>query len=248
MSLDTAENRPVHFPADPAKFAFDSEVSQVFPDMAVRSIPNFLEAHRAHARMLRGWMKEGVKVLDIGSSRGAFIQALMNEYPVSGTLGEFKITAIDISPDMCEFLRRDFPGVDVLEMDISSNPFFALQDESFDVICVNYVLQFVPEAYQSAVFLKILRLLKPGGVLILGHKSRHGGRSGDAAHEEYIRFRLENGYTREEIEAKTAALKGSMFPMNHATVMQTLKHQFDEVTETFRFMMFSTIFAVKWRN
>ena len=41
MSLShLAANLPVHFPADPDKFAFDGEVSQIFPDMARRSIPS----------------------------------------------------------------------------------------------------------------------------------------------------------------------------------------------------------------
>lgn len=245
MSLTSAPDRPVHFPSDPNKFAFDREVSAIFPDMAVRSIPNFLEAHDAHARMLEKWMIPGVRVLDVGASRGHFLAALIHNYPTLWGLGEINYKAIDNSLDMCTHLKTDFPKAEVECTDVSSSDFIAEIQPKYDVLCVNYVLQFIQPQHQVSVFLKLISMVRPGGVIIVGHKSKHHGQSGDFAHEEYIRFRMTHGYTREEIEAKTKALKSSMFPMEHGAVMRILNQNFHEVTETFRFMMFSTIFAVK---
>lgn len=245
MSVSESSGRTVHFPADPKKFSFDGEVSAIFPDMAVRSIPNFLEAHAAHARMLKRWMRAGVSVLDVGASRGHFLQALITEYPEMWAAREINYKALDNSPDMCAYLAGDYPGATVECEDISSHRFLESTQPKYDVVCMHYVLQFVPMHAQTAVFLKLIDMVKPGGVAIIGHKSRHHGDSGEAAHEEYIRFRMSKGYSREEIEAKTAALKASMFPMEHAMILRTLNRDFHEVTETFRFMMFSTIFAVK---
>lgn len=245
MSLESkADGTPVHLPADPAKFAFDREVSAIFPNMAGRSIPNFYQAHAAHARMLADWIRPGVKILDVGASRGAFFDALIKEYPVSWEVGELKLTAIDNSPDMCGYLKTDFPGIEVRCQDITQ---LDTRDQrgTFDVVCAHYVLQFLPTHLQVATMLRLFSLVRPGGVFILGHKSAHGGASGEAAHREYINFRVKNGYSREEIEAKTAALKGSMFPMEHNYTMTLLRTHFSEVTETYRFMMFSTLFAVK---
>lgn len=245
MSLDSDQGRAIHFPADPGKFSFDREVSAIFPDMAKRSIPNFEAAHAAHARMLTRWMKPGVRILDAGASRGAFIDAIRNEHEMQWASGDIHVDAWDYSPDMCGYLKLDFPGIGVRCMDLTSNEFLDAPQESYDVVCAHYVLQFLPPEKQYKALKKLLQMVKVGGVFILGHKSKHRGESGEAAHEEYIQFRVKNGYTREEIVAKTIALKGSMFPMDHAEVMNMIHANCHEVMETYRFMMFSTIFAVR---
>ena len=225
-------------------FSFDGEVSAIFPDMAKRAIPNFYEAHASHARMLNRWVKPGMTVMDVGASRGAFFQALKDAYPDEWARGDFKLFAIDTSPDMCSYLEEEFPSVKTSCSDISSDsPLTSF--EQYDVVCAHYVLQFVQEDKQEAVVRKLMDMVKPGGVFIYGHKARHYGTLGKYMHDEYMLFRQRNGYTPEEIAAKTQALQGSMFPVDHDRLMQGLRLRFSEVVETYRFMMFSTIFARK---
>lgn len=247
MSLDnTATSLPVHFPADPDKFGFDAEVSAIFPDMARRAIPNFYESHKAHAAMLRPMLdgRDGmVSVLDIGASRGAFFDSLIEEFGQE-RVDRMALHAIDNSPEMCSYLAEAHERATIDCLDITSDNF--LQDrEQYDVVCAHYVLQFVPQAMQHRVLSKIFAKVAPGGVLIYGHKSTHYGQLGLAAHEQYIRFRIANGYTREEIEAKTKALKGSMATQDHDLLLGMAHRHFTHVQETFRFMMFSTFMAVK---
>ncbi len=237
------QGRVVHYPDDPDHFAFDADVAAVFPSMSTRSIPNFLAAHAAHARMLKAWMVPGARILDVGSARGAFLKELRQRYLTEWEM--MNVEAIDSSVDMCHYLQVDFPDVVVRCEDIATHDFLRARPPLYDVICVSYVLQFIPPQWQNQVVIRLFNLVRPGGAFILGHKSRCPGRSGEMANEEYIRFRVDNGYTREEIDAKTQALKGSMFPMDHHMLMAMMRSQFSEVTETFRYMMFSTVFAVK---
>jgi tRNA (cmo5U34)-methyltransferase len=248
MSLEqTDTNRPIHFPAHPDKFGFDAEVSRIFPDMAARSIPNFYESHAAHARMLRPFIgtKDSVFVLDIGASRGAFFKALKDEYGDDLLTTAFVLHALDNSEDMCELLSKDFPSAWVAQEDITKEGFLRGPRECYDVVCLHYVLQFIPIEDQGKVLRAAMDKVRPGGILIFGHKSQHYDLLGKAAHEEYIRFRMDNGYTREEIEAKTKALTGTMFPVNHSNILSQVEARFSMVQETFRFMMFSTFMAVK---
>jgi tRNA (cmo5U34)-methyltransferase len=245
MSLTDVGERPVHMPADPNFFRFDAEVSRIFPDMAARSIPHFVQAHHAHARMLERWMQPGAEVIDVGASRGHFLKALENYYPVPIRGGSIKVTALDNSEHMCGYLRTDFPHVDVRHTDIT-DPHFIDHPQQYDVVCCNYVLQFIDPEMQPHVLGKLIRMVKTNGVLIFGHKSKSYGWAGDAAHEQYIKWRMEMGYSREEIEAKTKALKGSMYPMDHDRLLAQLRLYFGEVQETFRYMMFSSLFAVKF--
>lgn len=237
---------PVHFPADPAKFQFDAEVAQIFPDMAERSIPHFLLGHKAHAKLVaanhRAQNASVCEVLDVGASRGHFLNYLRGQ----DVQGELIYTAVDSSEPMCELMRGDFPEVNVMHSDVCSAEFQTwLSERQFDVVCCNYILQFLPVQSQAVVFVNLMKAVRPGGLFLLGHKSQHSGLLGDQAHELYIQWRMVNGYTREEVEAKTAALKGSMFPMRHEWVMSMLRANFSEVQETTRFMMFSTLAARK---
>lgn len=245
MSLTNTETRPVHFPANAAAFGFDAEVSKIFPDMAQRSIPNFYESHAAHATMLRPFVakRKELHILDIGASRGAFFTSLATEFGKDWMDNQF-LHALDNSPHMCEYLKADFPEARIRMEDITGNDF--LKDKNtYDVVSAHYVLQFVPRAMQEAVLNSIFTKVRPGGVLIYGHKSAHYGTLGNAAHEQYLQYRMSNGYSREEIEAKTASLKGSMYATDHDVLLESARRNFSEVQETFRFMMFSTFMAVK---
>lgn len=244
LSIDDAGNI-VHYPENPERFEFDSQVSRVFPDIAFRSIPNYYEAHEAHVRMLTKWIKPGVRILDAGASRGAFIAQLREEYGVQWTAGEMEIEAIDKLPDMCAYLKADFPTVRTECLDLRSAQFLSHPRRQYDVVCANFVLQFVEPRRQVQVLRTLMGLVKLGGVFIFGHKASHYGLAGDLAQEEYIRFRLSNGYTREEIDAKTKALKGSMFVTDHNFVLAEIEAAFSSVQETFRMMQFSTVFAIK---
>lgn len=241
MSLQDNPGRPVHFPADPTKFQFDKEVSAIFPDMARRSIPNFYESHEAHARMLDMWIRPGVRILDIGASRGAFYSALIAQYPQLRTpQQDATLVATDVSGDMCSYLRQEHPYLTVRNESLLDTT-----HEMYDIVCLHYVLQFIPRELQRTALSKVVGMVRPGGVLIYGHKAEHYGFLGGLMHDEYIRFRLRNGYTLEEIQAKTAALKGSMFPVDDLSIQNVLQRDFSVYEVTFKFMMFSTYFAIK---
>lgn len=247
----TAPHAP-HFPADPTRFVFDAEVTGVFQSMASRSIPLYEEAHTMHVSMLRSWLEEPrVKVLDIGASRGRFIDHIVAQHgrerlgAPTDTRGGIEVTALDISEDMCAVLRQNYPEITVRQQDLRAPEFLVGSIEQYDIICAYYVLQFIQPAWQVPVLRRLLGLLKPGGVLILGQKLAHGGMLGRLGHEQYIRWRMANGYSREEIAAKTRALANSMWPMDESEVLRVIREQAREVFETTRIGVFNTLMARK---
>lgn len=244
--LDAAH--PLHFPTNPQRFSFD-EVAPFFQRMAERSIPDYERAHALHTRMLRPWIAGAphVKILDAGASRGRFIDHLAEEY---GQLrledGTLDITALDCSAPMCEALRQRYPSIGVRLQDLAADEFvYGEGVEQYDVVCAFYVLQFIHPSRQQSVLRRLLSLVKPGGVFILGQKSAFGGKLGSLAHEAYLEWRMANGYTAEEIAAKTRALAGSMWPMEHSEVLHILHETMREVFETSRTGMFNTLMARK---
>ncbi len=222
MSLCESEGQHVHFPAKADKFEFDGEVSKIFDKMARRSIPNYELAHTLHAAIAADHVKDGGAILDIGASHGEFFHSLFRQYTKLGsTPSNLSLTATDVSPDMCNIMRASLHGVTIIQQDLMLNPFLQ-STAKYDFINCMYVLQFLPEFAQGLILTKMCTMLKPGGILSIGQKEAKPDAIGDCLHRHYIEFRLENGYTQAEIDAKTHALKNSMWPMTHEAFMKVL--------------------------
>jgi malonyl-CoA O-methyltransferase len=96
----------------------------------------------------------GMEVLDAGAGTGRITLKLY----AAGA----RVTALDISPDMLEILKRKEPNIRCVEGDMENMPF---KDESFDMVFSSLALvhlkkvePFLDECY---------RLLKDGGRLVL---------------------------------------------------------------------------------
>lgn len=248
MSLDKVDERVVHFPQYKDVFQFDSEVSLVFPDMAVRSIPLYEESHRLHISLFREEIasSEHVTFVDVGASRGQFFKQLCNQFQIAPEQGTSRFTcvAIDNSRPMLDLLSEEMPWVRTVEADAA---YLIDLPSKADFISMFYLLQFLRSDDDK---LKALtwahRNLKEGGVLFIGQKEKEEFGFEQRLSEEYYLFRMRNGYTREEIVAKTQALKGSMWPSTRSwTETLTERAGFKAYVETTRWLQFSTAFCVK---
>jgi tRNA (cmo5U34)-methyltransferase len=243
-------NAPVHFPANPDKFEFDAEVAKIFPNMAKRSIPNYEQFHELHAGITaRLFPNDGARMLDVGASHGAFFQHLFRQFwRGNDAVPKYELTAIDTSPAMCATLRTFFPQAKVLEGDITDARVQVLLAEAgpYDVVNATYVIQFIHPDLQKRTLRFLASLVREGGILILGQKDKISTSPLSAlVNERYIDWRVDNGYTRKEIDAKTRALQNAMWPMYHDVLMETLMHLFRDVQQTTRTFMFNTLIAYK---
>jgi tRNA (cmo5U34)-methyltransferase len=243
MSLTIESNgRAVHFPKNPNKFEFDGEVASIFDELAERSIPQFREAHAMHVRLAINWLaKSDTEILDIGSSRGAFLRAVDELYGIEN----YDVKATDNSPAMVKYLKEDYPSVTVEQVDITQRGFLNCMN-TYDMINMTYVLQFIPTAMQRLVLSKVCSMVRRGGVLFIGQKNKNTSPIGEILHDHYINWRVSNGYSREEIEAKTAALANSMWPMDEAMLISDLKSSgMTEVVRTCSWGPFSNLMCIK---
>lgn len=246
MSIDNPSNRVVHFPADANRFEFDAEVSSIFPDMASRSIPLYDEIHRLHVSLFPEFFcRGGNRIVDVGASRGRLFSAICNQLQTDPKVGPaaLECTAIDISTHMLQLLSEEFPWVHCVHGDISELPDLP---EKVDAICMLYVLQFIPERLKRMALRWVWRNLRKGGLLVLGQKEEMGVMHDTTYSEEYYRFRMRNGYSLEEIQAKTQALKGSMYIWSEEKLRGTLSDMgFRDFASTSRWLQFSTSVCFK---
>ena len=111
----------------------------------------------------RSGIREGTRVLEAGCGSGTFTNYIARAVGDKG-----KVYALDIQPEMLDLLRkklmrfenRNIRNVKLVNADICNMPF---EDNYFDLVCINAVLQEIPEIY--AALNDIKRVLKPKGII-----------------------------------------------------------------------------------
>jgi len=111
---------------------------------------------------LAGRMPSGGRGLDLGCGDGAKIARLAHR---------FDLVAVDISEEQLGIARTRLPGATLLSGDFSAVDFGAA---TFDAITAFYSIMHIPREDHSALFGRIARWLKPGG-LFLASLSHVGG-------------------------------------------------------------------------
>lgn len=245
MLLTEGREHSVHFPAKHDKFEFDSEVSKIFDSMASRSIPMYAEVHRVHVEMFADKLVKGAVVADVGASTGNFFTAIETQL-VGGSMKDVGIQAhaLDASASMIEELRQRHPSVSCSVGSLADAP--DLQQPADMLVCL-YVLQFMRGEEREKAIHWLARNLARDGVLILGQKEREPWRHAQRFSDTYYAMRRRNGYTQAEIDAKTAALKNSMWTVSPEELSLELNSFGLTYTETTRWMQFTSGVSVHRR-
>lgn len=248
MSLVIDRSNPVHFPKNRDVFKFDEEVAAIFENMAQRSIPMYAEMHRVHCEMFKDHMEMlgDCNVLDIGASTGRWFRTMRQVLSVK-TLSEIKglrVHAIENSEPMIEKLKAEFPEVTVHNYEVPSDEPFALKA---NIVVMFYLLQFVHPERKADVMKWVYDHTAPGGIVLLGQKETNANPAMEALfQQEYIHFRLANGYSMEEITAKTAALKNAMWCSSEDELgAMALEAGFKDFIPSLRWLDFSTHILLK---
>lgn len=103
-------------------------------------------------------LRHGEKVLDVGCGTGIVSRLAAERVGSAG-----KVVGLDANAEMLDTARAVCPPS--LEWIETSAESISLPDESFDVVLSQYALQFVPD--KSAALKEILRVLSPGGQMVL---------------------------------------------------------------------------------
>lgn len=248
LVINREDGAPVHFPKNKDVFRFDDEVAVIFEDMAQRSIPMYSEVHRLHFSLVKDKImerrgeSEGCTFFDIGGSTGKWLDALCKgfEVPAPSNISNCNFYVYDNSRHMIGRVKARFSDVHADVFDLT-NPFVV--PHKADIVTMFYVLQFIPDEKKREALQWVYDHMNPGGVLLLGQKERYVNHETETMYqEEYIKFRLRNGYTREEIHAKTQALKGAMWCVSNRTLETLLKDiGFGVSRETSRWLSFNTL-------
>ena len=249
--------RFIHFPANPDKFEFDQEVTSIFPDMALRSIPLYEETHRLAVKLVAQEYYQAVaesrtlRVLDIGASTGTFFKGLWKHlgYRVGESIPNLHAVAVDESYYMCESMRVSLPKVNVEQIGAENvDRLLGTGDTRFDVVIALYVFQFIPleEDKRISALDNLYYLMDRPSTLLVANKEKMSDCSEELYGNLYREFRMQNGYTVQEIDAKTRALSNSMWTQPGGQFkMWLIDTGFNRVDALCRWLQFATYVAYK---
>jgi tRNA (cmo5U34)-methyltransferase len=233
---DKIFNKPIK-----KQFEFDEEVASVFDDMLNRSVPFYRENLNLEINILKNFLNENDKVVDLGSSTGTFLIELAKK-----SNKKLNLTGIDNSAAMIKRAKNkakafgvdiNFIKADFLDYDFSNSK----------AIIANYTIQFVRPLKREKLIKKIYDSLVNEGIFLMSEKLiTNNKKLNKIMIDEYYEFKKKMGYSEYEIARKREALENVLIPYTMEENIEMLKNAgFSEVEVIFRWNNFATFIAFK---
>ncbi|MFL2697820.1 MAG: carboxy-S-adenosyl-L-methionine synthase CmoA [Gammaproteobacteria bacterium] len=199
-------------------FTFNKEVTEVFEDMIVRSVPGYISSLTIIKNLTSKFFQKDSAFYDLGCSLGAVTKK------ISSTVEERKgtILAIDNSEAMIKSCRAKIQDqhIEFILEDVTQT---AIKNSS--VVTLNFVLQFLKLSQRKSLIRNIYRGINKKGILIISEKIHFSSQREDSSVSKiHHDFKLSNGYSNLEVARKRDALEGVL-------VSQTEKDHYDLLKE-----------------
>jgi len=234
---------------DRGNWSFSGATAKNFDKHVERSIPLYIEGHDLIVNISDFFVSNNSIIYEIGCSTGTLINKLFKH---NNAKSNVRSIGIDVEKDMIEVAKLktansadakqtdnslDFQFADILEYDL----------EQCDLIVCYYTMQFISPSVRQLAFDKIYNSLKWGGAFIIYEKVR----SSDARFQDittllYNDYKIQQGYTSDDIISKSQSLKGIMQPFSSAGNIDLMKRAgFTDITTIQKYICFEGFLAIK---
>lgn len=223
---------------------FGGQTPEVFSSHIRRSVPNYDEGHRLIASLSDFFVKPDSICYELGCSLGELTLKLAAHHSKKN---QTQWIGIDNEPAMIAkalALLADTPEPNVrfLCQDALSVPL-----EKSDFIVAYYTVQFIHPRVRQTLISQIYEALNWGGAFVLFEKVRGpDARFQDIFATLYTDFKLENGFSPDEIVGKAQSLKGVLEPFSTQGNLDLLARAgFKDVTTVMKHLCFEGFLAIK---
>lgn len=232
---DKVFNKPIE-----KKFEFDEAVASVFDDMLSRSVPFYDNVRALIISLIIAEQKEGMKVLDLGSSTAKFLLDLHAKasLPLSLKGLDSSQAMIDRAEQKCQAFGAD------ITLELADMLTYVYDKE--DVIVANYTLQFIRPIQRLELVKKLYEGLNKDGMFIFSEKVVFEDKVLDKEMIDiYYAYKKEQGYSEYEIAQKREALENVLIPFTIKENIQMCRDAgFTKIETVFQWANFVT-FVVK---
>lgn len=191
-------------------FKFNGEVSSVFDEHIIKSIPCYTEVHNMIANMSDWFIEENTNIYDLGTATGKCISSINfrhRDKKVNFIGVDKSIEMIDLAKRRTSLLSTNFVNLDILNK--------KLIIENASIITSILTLQFIPIQDRLSVVNKVYNGLNKGGAFIVFEKIEVDNPMLNRIYlDVYSDFKLTNGFSAEEVVNKSKAIRGVMRPLS----------------------------------
>lgn len=228
--------------AKEASWSFGGKTPETFSKHVRRSVPFYGVGHELICKLSDFFVKNNSTCYDLGVSTGVLLQNLAQRHSHRPGV---KWVGIDVEPAMIEQAQKEIQNIDNIELVIDSISDYPYGKSDF--IVSYYTMQFVPPHVRQEVFNKIYDSLNWGGAFIMFEKVRAcDARFQDMMQALYTDYKLDQGYTSDEIIAKAKSLKGVLEPFSTQGNLDLLKRAgFVDILTVFKYVCFEGFLAIK---
>jgi tRNA (cmo5U34)-methyltransferase len=225
-----------------AGWTFGNDVAETFVEHIRQSVPLYEEGHKLICQLSDFFVQSDSVVYEIGTSTGELIRKLAQH---NATKPDTRWIGIDVEEAMAEKAAShcaDVPNVSIVHDDAR------LMDlEPADMIVSYYTMQFVPPRSRQELFDKIYASLNWGGAFLIFETVRGpDARFQDILTQLYTDFKIQNGFSNDEIVEKSRSLKGVLEPFSTQGNLDLLERAgFKDVVTVQKYLCFEGFLAIK---
>lgn len=191
------------------KWTFGEGVPDVFDRHIARSVPFYAEGHALIVGLSDFLLPAGSLCVEMGCSTGTLTAAIADRQKHR----DVHFVGFDTEPGMVEMAKKkssELGNVEIMCADAKEYDF-----NGADLVVSYYTLQFVPLRDRAGLVQRIFDGLRPGGAFICFEKIRgECGRTTEIFRSMQKDFKLEQGYSIDEIYNKEVSLRNVMEPQS----------------------------------
>ncbi|MFA5880546.1 MAG: methyltransferase domain-containing protein [Candidatus Margulisiibacteriota bacterium] len=218
---------------------FKGTVSQNFDEHIKKSVPFYEEGHNLILKIASYFLKENSVCYDLGTSTGSLIAKLAQKFQLSQFYG------IDLEKDMTDIAKKNTAPLNNVE--IITNNLLNLNFEKSNLFVAYYTIQFIEPKQRINLIKNIYNALNKGGAFIWFEKTMFNNAIVQKINYDLLTdFKLNKGFTPEEITAKNKSLQGILQPFSTKENFKLLHASGFKVTDTiFKSNFFEGYLVVK---
>lgn len=225
-----------------ASWSFGGETSENFYEHIKKSVPFYAKGHNLIVDLSDYFVKENSLIYELGCSSGELSHALASHNEAIKPNAHFY--GIDIEKAMVDHASKNYnlPNLHYAQADI-----LEYEMQMSDLIISYYTIQFIRPSVRQLLINKIYNSLNWGGAFIYFEKVRaNDARFQDIMTGLYDEYKIDQGYSFDEIVAKRRSLKGILEPFSTQGNVDLLKRAgFVDIISIFKYVSFEGFLAIK---
>lgn len=227
-----------------ASWTFGDDTPKKFTEHVRRSVPFYEEGHELVQQVSDFFVQPDSVCYELGVSTGVLIRKLAARHKRS-----VRWVGIDREPNMIEQARLEIKasGLGVENVELLTDDINLFPYEPADFIVAYYTAQFIQPRLRQELLNRIYQSLNWGGAFVMFEKVRGpDARFQDIVSSLYAEYKLTQGYSPEEVIAKSRSLKGVLEPFSTQGNIDMLHRAgFVDISTIFKWVCFEGFLCIK---